>query len=80
VQSSKQKIVSRSSTEAELISLSDSVSEVIWCKDFLESQGYQLAPPVIYQDNMSTMAIAKKGKTRAMQVKMAGGGKTKKYC
>ena len=24
--------------------------------------------------------IAKKGKTRAMQVKMAGGGKTKKYC
>jgi len=24
--------------------------------------------------------VAKKGKTRAMQVKMAGGGKTKKYC
>jgi hypothetical protein len=24
--------------------------------------------------------IAKKGKTKAMQVKMAGGGKTKKYC
>jgi hypothetical protein len=24
--------------------------------------------------------IAKKGKTRAIQVKMAGGGKTKKYC
>jgi hypothetical protein len=24
--------------------------------------------------------VAKKGKTKAMQVKMAGGGKTKKYC
>jgi hypothetical protein len=24
--------------------------------------------------------IARKGKTKAMQVKMAGGGKTKKYC
>ena len=28
----------------------------------------------------SADGIAKKGKTRAMQVKMAGGGKTKKYC
>jgi hypothetical protein len=24
--------------------------------------------------------VARKGKTKAMQVKMAGGGKTKKYC
>jgi hypothetical protein len=28
----------------------------------------------------SADGIAKKGKTKAMQVKMAGGGKTKKYC
>jgi hypothetical protein len=31
-------------------------------------------------DHKEADGIAKKGKTKAMQVKMAGGGKTKKYC
>jgi hypothetical protein len=60
--SSKQKLVSKSSTEAELISLSDGASEVIWCNEFLQSQGYKTQPPVIYQDNIPTMAMVKRGK------------------
>jgi hypothetical protein len=59
--SSKQKVVSKSSTEAELIGLSDSASQVIWTREFIIGQGYQLDAATIFQDNMSTMAMVKKG-------------------
>ena len=62
VRSAKQKIVSKSSTEAELISLTDGCSQVIWSRDFLISQGYEVGPATIYQDNMSTIAMANAGK------------------
>lgn len=59
--SSKQKLVSKSSTEAELIGLSDSASQIIWTREFLIGQGYHLDAATIYQDNMSTIAMVKKG-------------------
>ena len=61
--SAKQKIVTKSSTEAEIVGLSDSSSQVIWSRDFLIGQGYQLDAAVIYQDNMSTIALVKKGQS-----------------
>ena len=60
--SSKQTIVTKSSTEAELVGLSDMCSQVIWCRAFMVNQGYVMAPAKIYQDNMSTLAMAKNGK------------------
>ena len=42
VKSSKQKLVSKSSTEAELIGLSDMTSNIIWHRDFLLHQGYHI--------------------------------------
>jgi len=61
VKSSKQKLVVKSSTEAEQVSLSDNSSQVIWTREFLISQGYSLGPSTIYQDNQSTIALANKG-------------------
>ena len=58
---SKQRIVSKSSTEAELVALSDSASMVIWIRNFLLEQGYAVPEATIYQDNMSTMAMLKAG-------------------
>jgi hypothetical protein len=58
----KQKINTKSSTEAELVGLSDSVSLVIWCRNFLESQGYKMPPASVFQDNLSTIAMIKNGK------------------
>ena len=58
----KQKINTKSSTEAELVGLSDSVSLVIWCRNFLESQGYKMPPASVFQDNLSTIAMVKNGK------------------
>jgi hypothetical protein len=61
--SSKQKIVTKSSTEAELVGLSDSLGQVIWSRDFLVEQGYTMRPADVFQDNLSTMALAAKGRS-----------------
>ena len=58
--SNTQQLNSKSSTEAELIALSDSSGHIIWVRDYLIEQGYKLGTAVVYQDNMSTMASAKK--------------------
>jgi len=61
MKSGKQKIVTKSSTEAELVALTDSLSQVIWTRDFIIGQGYVMPPAKVKQDNMSTMALVKKG-------------------
>jgi hypothetical protein len=59
--SGKQKIVTKSSTEAELVGLSDTASQAIHLQNFVEAQGYDIGPVVIYQDNKSCMALMKRG-------------------
>ena len=59
--SCKQKIVTKSSTEAELVGLSDTASQAIHTRLFLIAQGYEIGPATIYQDNKSCMALMKRG-------------------
>ena len=59
--STKQKLVSKSSTELELIGISDSLSQVIWSREFMISQGYEMSATKVHQDNQSTIMI-KNGK------------------
>lgn len=59
--SSKQKIVTKSSTEAELVAVSDSASQAIHVRNFIKAQGYETGPAVIYQDNLSCLALMKRG-------------------
>jgi hypothetical protein len=61
--SSKQKINTKSSTEAEFIALSDSATDGIFARQFAKYQGYEKAPAVIFQDNESAINLAKKGFT-----------------
>ena len=58
--STKQKIVTKSSTEAELVGLSDTASQAIHLRNFVITQGYEVGPAVIYQDNLSCMALIKR--------------------
>jgi hypothetical protein len=60
--SSKQKLNTKSSTEAELVGASDYLPYPIWAKKFLDSQGYVLAENVFYQDNQSTIRFKKNGR------------------
>ncbi len=47
--STKQKLVSKSSTESELVARSDEASQVLWTRNFLELQGYSMRPAKIYR-------------------------------
>jgi hypothetical protein len=60
--SSKQKLNTKSSTEAELVGASDYLPYPIWMKKFLEAQGYVLKENVFFQDNQSTIRFEKNGR------------------
>ncbi len=42
--SGKQKLVAKSSTEAELIGISDGLSQALWTRNFLQAQGIKVKP------------------------------------
>ena len=60
--STKQKLNTKSSTEAELVGISEYLLYNIWTTMFMEAQGYKLMSNTIYQDNQSTIRMAKNGK------------------
>ena len=53
--SKKQKVNTRSSTEAELVATDDVLAQVIWTKNFLEAQAVTVKSNIVYQDNKSAM-------------------------
>jgi len=63
--SSKQKLMTKSSTEAELVAISDVLSQIIGIKNFLEDQGYKMPPAKLFEDNMSTISLVKSGKSNS---------------
>ena len=60
--STKQKVNTRSSTEAELIGFDDVVSKILWSKLFIEAQGFQVKANIVYRDNTSSMHLEENGK------------------
>ena len=63
--SRKQKLNTRSSTEAELIGVDDAMTMILWTKLFLEDQGYNIQENVVYQDNKSAILLEKNGRKSA---------------
>lgn len=63
--SSKQKLNVKSSTEAELVGVSDYATEGIHELELLRAQGYAMGPARFYQDNMSTLAMIANGSATA---------------
>jgi hypothetical protein len=57
VSSTKQKMVAKDSTEAELIELSDKLNDVLWMTEFLEGLGEKMKSPILYQDNISCLDL-----------------------
>jgi KUP system potassium uptake protein len=58
-----------SSTEAELIALSEDCSWVLWAKHWLESQGHEQGAVTIFQDNTSVPSILKKGPSAELRTR-----------
>ena len=63
--STKQKINTRSSTEAELVGVDDMMGHVLWTKAFITGQGYTSPETVIYQDNRSAILLETRGQSNA---------------
>ena len=63
--SAKQQIVTKSSTEAELVALSDSANQALHVRNFIIGQRHSCGPVTIYQDNMSFMALIDRGRSAA---------------
>ena len=61
----KQKLNSRSSTEAELIGVDDAITQLLWTKLFMEAQGYPIRDNVLYQDNKSSILLETNGRSSA---------------
>ncbi|KAI2496759.1 Reverse transcriptase (RNA-dependent DNA polymerase) [Fragilaria crotonensis] len=60
--STRQKINTKSSTEAELVGVNDILPQALWTRYFLEAQGYAVNESIVYQDNKSTILLAENGK------------------
>ena len=60
--STKQKLNTKSSTEAELVGVDDGMPMVLWTRNFLKAQGYDVTDNVVYQDNQSAILLERNGK------------------
>ena len=61
--SSKQHNVTKSSTEAELVGMSDSANQGFHIRNFIVAQGHAPGPLIIYQDNLSCKALIERGRS-----------------
>jgi hypothetical protein len=57
--STKQKLVSRSSTESEVVAVYDVLPQALWTANFLREQSVPIKETVVYQDNMSSILLEK---------------------
>jgi hypothetical protein len=64
----RQKLNTRSSTEAELVGVDDMMSMILWTQLFLQAQGYEVKTN-LYQDNQSAMLLERNGKRSSSNVK-----------
>ena len=58
----RQKCNTKSSTESELVGVSDVISTVLWSLYYIQAQGYKMKSAKIYQDNKSTILLENNGK------------------
>jgi Reverse transcriptase (RNA-dependent DNA polymerase)/Zinc knuckle len=60
--STRQKLNTRSSTEAELVAANDVMAQLLWTQNFLRDQGYTSTETRLYQDNQSAILLEKNGR------------------
>jgi hypothetical protein len=63
--STKQKLNTKSSTEAELVGATDYLPNTIWSKFFLEAQGHGIISNTFEQDSVSATRFEKNGRSSA---------------
>lgn len=59
--SKKQKLNTKSSTEAELVGVDDILPQVLWTRQFLLHQGWDVKNNIVFQDNKSAILLERNG-------------------
>jgi len=57
----KHKLNTKSSTEAELVGANDYLLNVLWVKMFMIEQGYKIKENILEEDNESSIKLEKNG-------------------
>eukprot|EP00978_Attheya_sp_CCMP212_P009276 scaffold21935_cov53-Attheya_sp.AAC.4 len=91
--SKKQKLNVISSTESELVGVSNMMPKIIWSMYFMNAQGYDIDENIVYQDNQSTMLMENNGRASSSKRerhiniryffvtdRIANGDMSVKYC
>jgi len=60
--STREKLNTKSSTEAELVGVDDVLSQVLWTRCFMQAQGSEVRDNVMCQDNQSAMLLENNGR------------------
>jgi hypothetical protein len=60
--STRQKLNTKSSTEAKLVGVDDVMPLILWTRYFLDAQGYGVVENKVFQDNQSAMLLEKNGR------------------
>jgi hypothetical protein len=60
--STKQKLVTRSSTESEVAGVYDVLPQILWTANFIRDQGYPVDTSILYQDNRSAILLGTNGR------------------
>jgi hypothetical protein len=55
----KQRIITLSSTESEIVALSDGVKHIMWYRQWLTAQGFSIGPTKVFQDNEAVIQLIK---------------------
>ena len=63
--SAKQQIVTKFSTEADLVAQSDSSNQALHSRNFIIGQRHACGPLTVYQDSMSCMSLIERGRSAA---------------
>ena len=53
----KQQINTKSLMEAKLVGVDDTLGYILWAHYFMQEQGYNMDPSLLYQDNMCAILL-----------------------
>lgn len=67
--STKQKIVTKSTSEAELVAADAGAAAAISIKNLINSIGYTLTPPTLFQDNKSAISMILEGSPKSFRTR-----------
>ena len=61
--SKKQQLNTQSSTESEVVGVDEFMPGILWTRNIMKAQYYDVVENIIYQDNKSAILLEKNGKT-----------------